>query len=651
MMKCPYGNYAKLLVILCLFFSKSSFGAKINVDSLEIVLAEKKGDARIEILVKLSNYYFRYDQFKAIKFAEEVVSFGNKNDDSRLLRDGNKFLAYSYDFLGQYEMALQYYDKYLLLLKIIDDKENISSILNSMGVLNRYLGNYDKSLTCYLEALKILEDMGDEKAIAATINNIGIIYFYILSYDEALLYVERALKLYQKLDSKEDLADCYVMTGNIFTEKKELKKALEYYKKSITIYHHLKNKEGLADVYNNVGNLHTNLKEYAAAEDYYLKSLAIEEELENKKGIAASLNNLGSVSLNLGKYDLAIDYCQRSLALAAKSGYLWIMENANLIIARSYAKKKNFYRAYRSHVDFSKVKEKLFGEEVSSKVAELKHKYEAEKKQREIELLKKDKNIRELEISAQINRQKVFKGLTSFGAFFVVIVFFLIYSKLRSERKSRSIIEKEKEKSDKLLLNILPDKVAEELKQSGKSIPESFDNVTVLFSDLVNFSAIASEMEPRLLIDELNDIFTAFDNINEKNNCQRIKTIGDAYLSVCGLPEDDVNHTRNIIRSAVAMIDYLKKRNEKSAIKWEVRIGIHTGVVVGGVVGVKKYIYDVFGDTINIASRMQERSVAMKINVTEQTFLKAGDDFKFVDRGFANIKNIGSLRMYYVENS
>ncbi|NOQ26695.1 MAG: PAS domain-containing protein [Bacteroidales bacterium] len=229
----------------------------------------------------------------------------------------------------------------------------------------------------------------------------------------------------------------------------------------------------------------------------------------------------------------------------------------------------------------------------------------------------------------------------------------ITHIKLQEEyiKKQKLIIEKEKEKSDNLLLNILPKSIADDLKRTGKTVPEVFENVTVLFSDLVGFTKKSSDLEPNFLINELNDIFTVFDNISEKNNCERIKTIGDAYLMVSGMPKEDPKHAENAVKSALEIIKYLNDRNKVSEYKWEIRVGIHTGKVVGGVVGIKKYIYDVFGDTINTASRMESTSEPMRINVSEVTYNLVKDKFNFIERNLINVKGKGSMKMHFVDNS
>jgi CheY-like chemotaxis protein/class 3 adenylate cyclase len=217
--------------------------------------------------------------------------------------------------------------------------------------------------------------------------------------------------------------------------------------------------------------------------------------------------------------------------------------------------------------------------------------------------------------------------------------------------KRNDIIALEKEKSDQLLLNILPVRVANDLKETGKTKPEAFDNVTVFFSDIVGFTKISSQLETQVLINELNSIFTAFDNIIEQHQCERIKTIGDAYLAVCGMPERNPNHAENIINVAIDIIEYLTKRNQNiGSIQWKVRIGIHTGKVIGGVVGVKKYIYDVFGETINIASKIESHSEPMRINISETTYQIVKDKFKVIAGVPLSMKDKGNMNMYFIDN-
>lgn len=210
-------------------------------------------------------------------------------------------------------------------------------------------------------------------------------------------------------------------------------------------------------------------------------------------------------------------------------------------------------------------------------------------------------------------------------------------------------LQEAQHKSDKLLKNILPERVAHELKEHGKSTPECFENVSVFFSDIVDFTQNAAKMEPSEVISELSSMFTVFDRIFLKHGCERIKTIGDAYLGVSGMPDTDAKHAENIIRAAIEIIEYMNERNTTSKFKWQIRVGIHSGKVVGGIVGTEKYIYDVFGDTINIAARMEKHSEPMKINISNTTRQLIGDKFSFNKRDLTEVKGKGALQMYFID--
>lgn len=208
----------------------------------------------------------------------------------------------------------------------------------------------------------------------------------------------------------------------------------------------------------------------------------------------------------------------------------------------------------------------------------------------------------------------------------------------------------EKKKTDDLLLNILPEEIAEELKQKGTSEAKFFDHVTVLFTDFVNFTKAGERMSPQELVDELHACFKAFDNICSKYNIEKIKTIGDAYLAVCGLPVADVNHAVNVTNAALEILWFMKARRESRGDKtFEIRIGIHSGSVVAGIVGVKKFAYDIWGDTVNTAARMEQHSEAGKINASEATYELIKDNFACTPRGKITAKNKGEMNMYFVD--
>jgi class 3 adenylate cyclase len=216
------------------------------------------------------------------------------------------------------------------------------------------------------------------------------------------------------------------------------------------------------------------------------------------------------------------------------------------------------------------------------------------------------------------------------------------------EEKNR-LLEAEKQKSEALLRNVLPVAVARELMDKGSCAPQCFPDVTVCFVDIVQFTATAAALAPEVVIGELNTLFTAFDRIVEVHRCERMKTIGDAYLCVCGITEENAHPARSMAEAAQAMIAYLDERNRTADLQWRVRIGIHTGPLVGGIVGTRKYLYDIFGDTVNIAARLEGLSLPMRINVSAAVYQLLRHEFVFSAPESVEMKGKGYQFTYLLE--
>ena len=220
--------------------------------------------------------------------------------------------------------------------------------------------------------------------------------------------------------------------------------------------------------------------------------------------------------------------------------------------------------------------------------------------------------------------------------------------------KVRTIeIEAEKAKSDKLLLNILPAEIAAELKQFGKSYARKHEQVTVLFADIKDFTLLAERMAPDELVAQLDESFRGFDHIIDKYGMEKIKTIGDCYMCASGLPTDEKDNAIIAVKAALDMQEFIRGFNVTKLIQdlpeFEIRIGIHTGPVVAGVVGIRKFVYDIWGDTVNLASRMEHKSEPGKINISGSTYELVKSYFKCDYRGKIEVKNKGEIDMYYVE--
>jgi adenylate cyclase len=255
-------------------------------------------------------------------------------------------------------------------------------------------------------------------------------------------------------------------------------------------------------------------------------------------------------------------------------------------------------------------------------------------------------------------RQSQVNLLISLAGIVLLVAGGLYYRMSAARKVSKLLADKnqliiaEQKRSDELLLNILPQSVADELKIKGAAEPRHYDEVTVLFSDFTGFTTISEQLTPKELVEELDACFKGFDEIITKYKLEKIKTIGDAYMAAGGLPNLDPEHPRRMVLAALEIQHFLfdrqAERSAKGLPSFQARIGIHTGEIVAGVVGLKKFAYDIWGDTVNVASRMESNSMPGRVNISTQTHELVKDFFECESRGKINAKNKGEIEMFFV---
>ncbi len=599
-------------------------------------------------LISLAEKNMEGNVVAAIGYAEKALHIAETTANLEDQAIANQQLGILFNRSGEYEKSLTYHKESLHIWEQIYPEKNTLDIAQSqlyICIANWRLGILDVALEACLGALGIFDNAKKQHGIAEALHNIGIVYDYLGNYDLALENHQRALEIRKVLKDNKGIADSLNNIGIIYHLTKRYKEALEYYQESLNIKKSLDDQAGIAKSLNNVGVVLRILKDYEKSLAYLLEAIEFHKKFGDKYEIANTLNNIGQVYASLERIDEAKQALAESLALAQEVDAKEIVRENYEFSAELHERQGDFKTALEFYKKSTSIRNKIFDSELSKQVANLQTKYETDKKIKQIELLKKENDIKQLALSKQKLQRNVLIG----GIFFIFALLFFLYSRYNLKKKAHEAISLEKEKTDRLLLNILPARVAASLKETGKTEPESFEHVTVYFSDIAGFTNISSTLDPKTLISELNELFTAFDNIVENNQCERVKTIGDAYLCVCGMPEENINHAYNIVKSATEILAYLEERNRTHPLQWHIRIGIHTGRVVGGVVGIKKYIYDVFGDTINTASRMEANSHPMRINISESTYQLVKDSFQCAPRGRLPVKGKGDMDMYFVD--
>lgn len=362
------------------------------------------------------------------------------------------------------------------------------------------------------------------------------------------------------------------------------------------------------------------------------------------------LINLSNVDAERGHFKKAIERLDTTYKVATDLKSTENLAKVQKERASLYARFNDFKQAYTYLLAFIELNNQYLSEEKVKAVTEMMEKYESEKKARQIQQLELDK----LDATLKTERITNTRNRYMYIGIFILLAAIGIYTRLRYVHKSRTAIQKEKNISEGLLLNILPASVAEELKQKGYAEAMHFDVASIIFSDFKGFTTIAESLTAAQLVAEINTCFKAFDHIMTKYGIEKIKTIGDAYMAAAGIPINNTASVHDTVLAALEMQDFIinrkREKDEQGQPSFQMRVGIHTGPVVAGIVGVKKFQYDIWGDTVNIASRMESSGEVGHVNISEATYqhIKDTPELVFTPRGMIQAKGKGEMAMYFV---
>ncbi len=541
------------------------------------------------------------------------------------------------------DSAIYYYKEGLKLSQEMKNDSFAAKCFYRMGILNLNAGDYQEAIGNLYNALNIFERNGDKSRTIRCLQYLSMAYNEQGMYDKATDFAKRSLDISRSIADKDYIATGLANLGSIFYAQHDDDKALDYFQQALSTMEEINDKLGITDALNNVALIYEEQKNLGKALEFHLRSLALEKEIGDSRYLAASYHNIGLVYKDMLKYPAAIAYMDSSIILAKEGDDKFFLKESYNALAELYSNTGKYQLAYQTHLKFSELNDTLMNAENKRQFAEMNTKYETEKKDNQINLLNKDSQI----LDEKIRKQEIVRN-SFMGGFAVVLLFAGVFFNQRNK------IKKGKQRSDELLLNILPEEVADELKEKGSAAAKQFDDVTVMFTDIKDFTRISETLSPTTLVHEIHTCFKTFDDIISKHNIEKIKTIGDAYMCAGGLPVVNTTHATDVVKAAMEIRDFMTQRNtlpDPSGQNpgFEIRIGIHTGPVVAGIVGTKKFAYDIWGDTVNIAARMESSGEAGKINISSSTFDLVKDQFKCTYRGKIQAKNKGEIDMYFVE--
>jgi len=597
------------------------------------------------------SFYLKGDYPKALDYytrsLKSYEQLGDQQGISSLL--GN--IGTIYERQGDYPKALNYNTRCLKVKEHLGDQEGIANTLQNIGIIYSVRGDYLKALDYYTRSLKIHEQLGDQRGKANSLNSIGIIYFDQGDYPKALDFYTRSLKIREQLVDHQQIATSLNNIGIIYSVQRDYLKALDYYTRSLKIHEQLGDQRGKASSLNNIGNVYLYQSDYPKALDYYTRSLKIHEQLGDQREIAGMPGNIGNIYLKQADYPKALNYCQKSYERALAIGVLPVQKNACQCLYETYKAMGKGNEALVYLEKLQVINDSLKSEETSKILQQIEFtKVMLQDSIAKAEEARLVKEAHRTEVRKKNQARNVFIG----SSLLLLLLAGGFFSRWRYIRKSRDIISKEKDRSENLLLNILPAEIAAELKEKGRAEARDFDMVSILFTDFKGFTEASAKLSAQDLVAEINTCFEAFDAIISKYNIEKIKTIGDAYMAAGGLPVPTDNSVKNTVLAALEMQEFIVSRKAAKSAKgesaFEMRVGIHTGPVVAGIVGVKKFQYDIWGDTVNTASRMESSGEVGKVNISAATYELVKDDFNCEFRGEIEAKGKGKLGMLFVKS-
>lgn len=642
-------SFVNVFVFVLSFFSIYSQNTKI--DSLkQLVETGAKDTIMVTTMNSLSSELLGIgDATEALKYAKKANELASELNYIKGKAYALKWIGIGEYYQGNFLEVFQNLTESLKNFEIIKDSTGIANLLNNLGTAYLAQGSNVKAIDYYLRSLRISEKLNNPIRIATALVNIAQVYSdNIQDYDKTMDYYNQASPYLSKLDSVNDAGifkSVLLGTGQLYFRKGDYENALKKFEEALPItentFYYSENLTLLGQTYSKLGKIEK-------AIDFIDKAHAIAIENEQQLAIVKALIEKGDIYKN-NNSKKAIKFYLEAELLAKEMQLSYELADIYDGISRSYINLGDYKNGYAYQTKFLIQKDSLFNLETNDKMRGLQFDFDLQKKEDQIQLLEKESEI-------QVLKEKKQKNIIYASIIALILIILLaisFYRRYKFTKETNLIIEAEKNRSENLLLNILPKETAKELKENGKVQAKKFDSVTVLFTDFKGFTSFSAHLSPENLVKSVDYYFSNFDKIIEKYGLEKIKTIGDAYMCAGGLPFPSKNHANKMVLAAFEIAQFIedsKKRVDKNLVNFDIRIGINTGPVVAGVVGIKKFAYDIWGDTVNVASRMESNSEPGKINVSENTYELIKDSFNCVYRGEIAVKNKGMMKMYFVES-
>ena len=612
----------------------------------------KTDTSEINALLKKSENFRYPNPDSAVILARQAIELSNEVDYEVGKALGFKMLGLVYSDRTQFSEALEYFNFALIVYQEEKDTLGISSIQNNIGAVYNTSGNSLKALDLYFESLRNAESAKDSKAKSLRVGtayfNIGSVYVNDkLTYDQAIENYQKSIPYFEEIYEEYPLglAAANVGIGETFIKEGQFASSLPYLNDALRDF--LKVGIDPATPLNLLGQAYLNMNDLSKSQDYYQQALASSQEKGTKNEEALAYLGLGNIYLKRENLRRAIEFYNSALEVSQEQNLLWQSSDAYLGLSKAYSMGNDFEQAFRAQESFARVSDSLRDKNYADEMSRLRTAFDLEGKEKEIQLLNAQNALSQAQIEDDARAKR---SLTIILFLFLAIIAGFVFQYFYIKRTNKRLAF-ERNRSDQILLNILPEEVAEELKQKGFTEAKEFDDITVMFTDFKGFSLVAERVSAEKLVKSVDYYFKHFDEVIERHNLEKIKTIGDAYMCAGGLPTPNQTHARDAFEAALEILQFVKETElnpPKDIYPFQIRIGLSSGPVVAGVVGTKKFAYDIWGNTVNIAARMESGSVPGRINVSQNIYEELKGDYDFTYRGELQVKS-QTFKMYFAE--
>ena len=670
----PRGCAALFLLALCLWASVPVNAQNPQIDSLRtIVKTEGRTTDRVDHLITIA-LFGAGDMTTREGLLQEALALAGDLHYPKGLAYAPMADALRYEQAKRYPEAIAAYKDCIARLDAAGVEQGMGSPLGYIRSLYNAAGLQQERFEFYRDALERYRHKGPALNAAMCEHGLGGYFMSTRQYGQAIEHYMKAREGFVKTEPRNVANEtlvigwCYKSWGNTERAEPFLHEALNGFLLAKNVEQAMTCVLNLAEIELSRGDTLAALQRLRGSSAYWSQItplrlatlrtqlamvLIARGELDSARVEVDALNALhaetplplsstaGECEVDytnylfqkaLGQDPLADDYLERALKEAVRLSFMPLILKYRKKLSERYLERGDATNAAIQAQAYIRLNDSLQAEANSSSIAA----YEGQ--------------VKERESAVELQKQKLVRN-GFMGGFLLVALFALVFLFQRNR------ISKERKRSDELLLNILPEEVAEELKAKGHADAKHFDQVTILFTDFKGFTEASETLSPQELVEELNTCFKAFDGIITARGIEKIKTIGDAYMCAGGLPVPASSTPADVVHAALEMQAFMiarkKERDAEHKPAFEMRVGIHTGPVVAGIVGVKKFQYDIWGDTVNTASRMESSGEVGQVNISESTHALVKNDrkFSFTSRGKVQAKGKGEMEMYFVTAS